>query len=94
MFEELSLHILDIAMNSMAAGASTLQITVIEDARRDALTIRIRDDGRGMDAATLQRVSTTATTTTMVTMITATAITTRGTTGAARITATSGRAST
>ena len=63
MFEELSLHILDIAMNSITAGARTLQITVIEDARRDALTIHIRDDGRGMDEATLQRVSTTATTT-------------------------------
>jgi len=63
MFEELSLHILDIAMNSMTAGARTVQITVIEDTRRDTLTILIRDDGRGMDAPTLQRVSTTATTT-------------------------------
>lgn len=60
---ELSLHILDIAMNSMTGGARTVQIAVIEDTRRDALTISIRDDGRGMDTATLQRVSTTATTT-------------------------------
>ena len=63
MFEELSLHILDIAMNSITAGARTVQITVIEDSRRDSLTIRIQDDGHGMDAATLQRISTTATTT-------------------------------
>jgi Histidine kinase-, DNA gyrase B-, and HSP90-like ATPase len=56
MFEELSLHILDIAMNSLAAGARTLRITVAEHARRDRLTIRIQDDGRGMDAATLDRV--------------------------------------
>jgi hypothetical protein len=56
MFEELSLHILDIAMNSLAADARTVRITVGEHARRDRLTLRIQDDGRGMDAATLERV--------------------------------------
>ena len=63
MFEELSLNILDIAMNSITAGARTVQITVTEDSRRDLMSVRIRDDGRGMDAATLRRVSMTATTT-------------------------------
>ena len=58
MFEELSLHILDIAMNSVAAGARTIQIVVIENARRDWLIVRVRDDGCGMDARTLQRVLT------------------------------------
>ena len=57
------MHILDIAMNSMAAGAHTVQITVIEDTQRDLLTLRIQDDGGGMDAAMLQKVSTQATTT-------------------------------
>ncbi|MGB7767385.1 MAG: ATP-binding protein [Verrucomicrobiia bacterium] len=56
MFEELSLHILDIAMNSLTAGARTVQIMVAEHARRDQLTIRIQDDGHGMDEATLVRV--------------------------------------
>jgi len=56
MFDQLSLNILDIGMNSLAAGASTIQIAVIESAKRDWLIIRIRDDGRGMDAATLKRV--------------------------------------
>ncbi len=56
MFDELSLHILDIAMNSLAAGARTVSISVLEHAGGDTLTIRIQDDGRGMDAATLQRV--------------------------------------
>jgi len=56
MFEELSLHILDIAMNSLAAGARTVQIMVAEHARRDQLTIRIQDNGRGMDKAMLERV--------------------------------------
>jgi hypothetical protein len=56
MFEELSLHILDIAMNSLTAEARTVQIMVAEYARQDQLTIRIQDDGRGMDEATLERV--------------------------------------
>ena len=56
MFEELSLHILDIAMNSLAAGARTVRITVNERAQLDLLTIRIQDDGRGMDRELLRRV--------------------------------------
>jgi anti-sigma regulatory factor (Ser/Thr protein kinase) len=56
MFDELSLNILDIAMNSLAAGANTIQIAVIESVKRDWLIIRIRDDGRGMDSPTLKRV--------------------------------------
>jgi hypothetical protein len=56
MLEELSLHILDIGMNSIAAGAKTLRIYVIENVLRDWLIIRVRDDGRGMDEKTLQEV--------------------------------------
>lgn len=63
MFDDLSLHILDIGMNSLAAGARTLQIAVLESVRHDWLIIRIRDDGRGMGAATLRRVLTQSRTT-------------------------------
>lgn len=56
MFEELSLHILDIAMNSLAAGARKIQVAVIESVKHDWLILRIRDDGRGMDGPTLKRV--------------------------------------
>ena len=56
MLEELSLHILDIAVNSLAAGAQKLEISVIENTRRDWLIIRIRDDGRGMDEQMLRGV--------------------------------------
>jgi hypothetical protein len=63
MFEELSLHILDVAMNSLTAKARTVQIMVSEYARRDLLTIRIQDDGHGMDADTLRRVLADLTTT-------------------------------
>ncbi|MDP2887228.1 MAG: ATP-binding protein [Ignavibacteria bacterium] len=48
--EDLSLHILDIAENSIAAGARGLSITVSEDVGRDLLTIEIVDDGKGMNA--------------------------------------------
>jgi light-regulated signal transduction histidine kinase (bacteriophytochrome) len=56
MFEELSQHILDIAMNSLSANATKVQISILESRRRDRLVLRVRDDGCGMDAATLKRV--------------------------------------
>jgi hypothetical protein len=58
MFDELSLNLLDIGMNSFAAGATVLRITVLEDVRRDWFIVRLRDDGRGMDEETLRRVLT------------------------------------
>lgn len=53
---ELSLHILDIAQNSIVAGAETLRIAIIEDLVKDRLIIRIKDDGKGMDEETVTRV--------------------------------------
>jgi anti-sigma regulatory factor (Ser/Thr protein kinase) len=46
--EDLSLHILDIAENAVAAGARTIVIAVNEDAGRDLLSVDIEDDGGGM----------------------------------------------
>lgn len=46
---ELSMHILDIAQNSIVAGASIIQITIDEDLEADKLTITIEDDGKGMN---------------------------------------------
>ena len=45
--KELSEHILDIAQNSIAAGAAHLVITLTEDGN-GRLTVVIEDDGRGM----------------------------------------------
>lgn len=53
---ELSLNILDIAQNSLSAGAGLVTLTVDEDSGADSLTLRVEDDGRGMDADTLQRI--------------------------------------
>ncbi|MBQ3393657.1 MAG: sensor histidine kinase [Oscillospiraceae bacterium] len=55
--QELSLNILDIAQNSVSAGASLIQIGVSaygEDGRW--LRITIEDDGSGMDEETLKSV--------------------------------------
>ena len=53
--EEISLHILDIAENSLRAGAKNVEILVIRDRAQDLLKIDVRDDGNGMDAETLAR---------------------------------------
>jgi hypothetical protein len=53
---ELSLHILDIAQNSIKAEAECLRIVVIEDLASDKLTIKIKDDGTGMDSETVSKV--------------------------------------
>ena len=55
MMEDLSLHILDIAENSVSAGAKRISVAIDEDEPRDILVIRIADNGRGMTAATLRR---------------------------------------
>lgn len=48
--DELSLNILDIAQNSIAAEAAHVGIYVTENDGDDSLVIRIVDDGRGMSA--------------------------------------------
>jgi len=53
--QDISLHILDIAENSIAAEASRIDITIIRDTKQDVLTVEIRDNGRGMDEETLGR---------------------------------------
>jgi hypothetical protein len=53
---ELSLHILDIAENSVSAGSSRVEVSVIEDMVHDRLSIVIGDNGKGMDAEVVKRV--------------------------------------
>jgi signal transduction histidine kinase len=54
--EDLSLHILDIAENSISASAKRIEIRIDEDQAKDLLTIEIKDDGKGMDEQTLKKV--------------------------------------
>ena len=53
---ELSLHILDALENSREAGATAIELVVEEDTTADRLAITIRDNGRGMSQAQLDRI--------------------------------------
>lgn len=52
---DLSLHILDVAENSIKAQASRIEIRVSENAASDLFSLEINDDGRGMDAETVKK---------------------------------------
>ena len=52
----MSLHILDIVENSIRAKASRIEIKVVEDTRKDLLTIEIKDNGQGIDEETIKKV--------------------------------------
>ena len=54
---ELSLHILDIAQNSLTAGARSVEIDVTADGAENLLPIVVRDDGCGMSPEFLARVT-------------------------------------
>ncbi len=54
---EISLHLLDIIENSISAGAACVILKIIEDHRQDLLTISISDNGKGMDAETIKKIT-------------------------------------
>ena len=53
--KDLSLHILDIVENSVAANASEIEIRISEDKKKDLFSVEIIDNGAGMDKETQQR---------------------------------------
>jgi signal transduction histidine kinase len=53
--EDLSLHILDIVENSIAAMAKRIEIRIDEDQAKDLVSIEIKDDGKGMDEQTMKK---------------------------------------
>ena len=54
--EDLSLHILDIVENSIAANAKRVEIRIVENVKKDLLSIEIKDDGKGLNKQTLKKV--------------------------------------
>lgn len=52
---ELALHFLDLVRNSVEAGASVVDLKIIEEAATGLFTFELRDDGRGMDETALAR---------------------------------------
>jgi hypothetical protein len=55
LMEDLALHILDIAQNSLEAGASAIEIEILEDLTEDSMVLSVQDNGRGMDEDTLAK---------------------------------------
>ena len=56
MLPEISLNVLDIAQNSLRAGASLTEISIIKDTREHTLLFSVKDNGCGMSAEQLERV--------------------------------------
>lgn len=54
--DDLSLHVLDIIENSVAAGATEIRVYITEDDIQNLLTIEITDNGKGMDREVLSKV--------------------------------------
>ena len=57
MFPEISLHILDIAQNSLRAGATLIEILLDTDTGEHTLRFVIRDNGCGMTPEQVSRVT-------------------------------------
>jgi signal transduction histidine kinase len=54
---EITLHLLDIAENSVAAGAKNIDIYIEENLLKDRLYLSIEDDGKGMDEETVKAIT-------------------------------------
>jgi len=61
--KELSLNLLDIAQNSVVAGASLIEIEVCESEKQDLVALAITDNGKGMSPEFLAKVTDPFTTT-------------------------------
>ena len=57
MLPEISLNILDVAQNSISAGAALTEISVVIDTASDSLTVVIKDNGCGMNEEQLKAVT-------------------------------------
>lgn len=55
--EDLSLHILDVAENSVHAGATHIVILIRESSVDDTLTVEIEDNGQGMTSEEMAKAS-------------------------------------
>jgi hypothetical protein len=56
MVESICFHLTDLVQNSVAAGATTIRLDIVESERTNSLALEIADNGRGMDSRTLEKV--------------------------------------
>ena len=54
--EDISLHLLDLAQNSISAGANLVEISIREDREKDHKWVQISDNGKGMDEEQVNKV--------------------------------------
>lgn len=54
--EDISLHLLDVAENALAAGADCIEIRIFEERKEDIMRIEIKDNGCGMDEQMVSQV--------------------------------------
>lgn len=54
--EDISLHILDIAENSVSASATFIRISIADEPDKDLFIVTIEDNGKGMDAVFVRNV--------------------------------------
>ena len=54
--DEISSHIMDIAMNAITAKAKNIEISIAADPKKALLTLFFKDDGVGMDKAMVEKV--------------------------------------
>ncbi|HPY81228.1 MAG TPA: ATP-binding protein [Bacteroidales bacterium] len=55
--KDFSMHILDILQNSIVAKATKIEFTILKEKQKDLLTFIFKDNGCGMDAETVERVT-------------------------------------
>ncbi len=53
---EISLHLLDIVQNSIKANAENIKITVYENTDENILSVKVEDDGVGMDERMVNKI--------------------------------------
>jgi anti-sigma regulatory factor (Ser/Thr protein kinase) len=55
MMEDLAMHLLEILVNSVSAGAKHILLTIFEKTQEDTIEMCVKDDGKGMDQADAER---------------------------------------
>ncbi|HVN96270.1 MAG TPA: ATP-binding protein [Syntrophorhabdaceae bacterium] len=56
MMDEIASHVMDIAMNAIAAKAKHIEISITADPKKALLTLHFKDDGVGMDSDMIKKV--------------------------------------
>lgn len=57
MMKDLAMHIMDIVQNSISAGATLIRVTIFESVKGDSLQLTINDNGKGIPAEILEKVT-------------------------------------